>query len=289
MSRVIAFCSFFLMSFSLNAQSVNAPVLHEKLGRGIYTSFEEFKFNRPAITDSFYVEVKPRKGKGWRGTEKTIPRFFGSNKKVKKVWGYSDGTAAFILFQGEFFELDLKQDKIKFIGYPYVDEEGAALAGVLGGAIGAGIYAVATSAKTNSQQVAYKIHPNSGRLYYDSSNWEKQEKEPQLSQLIIFRKEKKEASSTISLTVNDSIRYSFIPNSIVRLNFETSRKPIKICYDANKESCIELSIMHPKTTYIEVSQSEKEDSCSVSSVEEEIGEFYTKQVTYYQEKREKGK
>lgn len=57
--------------------------------KGVYKTFEEFKYNNPSIVDNYTFDNK----KLWLTDKKT-----GKNKKIKKreVWGFSDGTRVFV-------------------------------------------------------------------------------------------------------------------------------------------------------------------------------------------------
>jgi hypothetical protein len=102
--------------------------------KGIYKTFEEFKYNRPSITDNFIFD-----GKRLYITDKAT----GRTKKVRKgeVWGLSNGSRIFvrhnkyneILFMGRycffiergtriFFSFSTIPPMIIPIPYPYKDE-----------------------------------------------------------------------------------------------------------------------------------------------------------------------
>jgi len=63
---------------------VNAVVYN----KGVYKTFDEFKHNKPSITDYFVIE----KGKIWRTYDS------GPRKKIKKskIWGYCSGDKIFV-------------------------------------------------------------------------------------------------------------------------------------------------------------------------------------------------
>jgi len=63
---------------------VNATVYN----KGVYRTFDEFKHNKPSITDYYILE----KGKIWKTYDS------GPKKKIKKskIWGYCSGDKIFV-------------------------------------------------------------------------------------------------------------------------------------------------------------------------------------------------
>jgi hypothetical protein len=86
----------FLKGYSQGNQIPTAVEIPKK---GLYKTFEEFKFNVPSITDSFFVEGKMRTQQNWEGTMSYTSRYASSNKKVKKVWRFSDSQNVFAFHQ----------------------------------------------------------------------------------------------------------------------------------------------------------------------------------------------
>ncbi len=102
--------------------------------KGIYKTFEEFKYNNPSIRDKFTFDKKNL----WVTDKKT-----GKQRKIRKseIWGFSDGTKIFvswrkyneILEKGRYCYFKEKGTRIAFgtttfpfmilpIPYPYNDE-----------------------------------------------------------------------------------------------------------------------------------------------------------------------
>ncbi len=155
------FFIIFLFFFSLSgiSQELDMPIVNEYPKRGIYKTFEEFKFNIPSVTDTFHIERKARTQERWEGTYSLIPRYSENNKKVKKVWGFSDGQKIYTFHQWEFFEVKIDSGRIGFYAYKQLDNSGAASAGALGGAIGGGIYATIATNNAKKKRIYYQINP----------------------------------------------------------------------------------------------------------------------------------
>lgn len=82
----------------------------ETIYKGIYKTFEEFKYNKPSIVENYTFDGK----KVWLADAKT-----GKMKKVKKgeIWGLSDGTKVYVSWH--------KYDEILEMGrYCYFKEKG---------------------------------------------------------------------------------------------------------------------------------------------------------------------
>ena len=113
----ILFCCLF--SFSGIAQDSVIADSKAKFKRGIFKTFKEFKNNEPTFEHPFYVDTKERKRKNWKGTTSYIPRFTESDQKIKKVWGFCDGTTVYVYHQKEFFPIDMDDNNLNFFGYGY--------------------------------------------------------------------------------------------------------------------------------------------------------------------------
>ncbi len=81
------------------------PVLIDGfLQKGVYTSFEEFKKNRPSITD---FELK--KGK-------LADVLFADGKPTRNAWGYCDGNMIFIKAGENYYPLIRQENSFYFLG-----------------------------------------------------------------------------------------------------------------------------------------------------------------------------
>jgi hypothetical protein len=92
----LLFCGVFLLPDCSYAQSItdsssfhadyilNAPSFQ----KGVYKTFDEFKYNRPSITDHYSIGKKAI----------LVLDSMGKNRKLKRneTWGYSDGSRIFV-------------------------------------------------------------------------------------------------------------------------------------------------------------------------------------------------
>jgi hypothetical protein len=70
---------------------------------GPYALCEEFCTSKPATIDGLAPEPEPRQKNPWMGIVGVNLPYIALEKKVKKVWGFSDGTTAFVWHEIEFF------------------------------------------------------------------------------------------------------------------------------------------------------------------------------------------
>jgi len=134
------FTILLLVQFNSSAQTQTSSAYHNCIlndtvyKKGIYRTFEEYKYNKPSIVDNYTFDNKNL----WRTDELT-----GRKKKIKKrdVWGFSDGIKIYaswkkydeLLEQGRYCYFIDKGTKIVFfvsafpfsvlpIPLPYRDE-----------------------------------------------------------------------------------------------------------------------------------------------------------------------
>lgn len=264
------------------SQDNKIPIAKEKLKRGIYQTFEEFKFNIPSITDSFYVESKIRKQRNWEGTTSFIPKYTKNNKRVKKVWGFSDGNKAYAFHQWEFFEIELDSSHIGFYGYKELSDADVAAIAFAAGAIGTAI----AIDQAKKKKVYYNIDLLNGKFRSKDKIIDNSNKANASTKLVLYRRDKKEKNIPLNISINDTTSLQLIPNSLREFTIPITRDTIDICFGDNLNQCIDLVPISSKTQYIEGSISSKSGNPNLEQVKIEIGEFYSKQVKYLEEKRE---
>lgn len=104
--------------------------------------------------------------------------------------------------------------------------------------------------------------------------------------LVFYRRGKKQYEIPMTVSINDSVLITMVPNSVIEYEVEMSSKPINICYNDEFQTCTEVWINATNTKYIECSIYSSDKSPEISEVKVEVGEFYSKQVKHRQEKRE---
>lgn len=277
---------YFLILLSLSGvtQELDIPIENEDPKRGIYKNFEEFKFNIPSITDTFHVERKVRIQKKWKGTYSLIPRYSENNKKVKKVWGFSDGQKTYVFHQWEYFEAKIDSGRIGFYAYKQLDISGAASAAMFG--LAGGVYAGAVISAAKKKRIYYQINPINGNLHSFQTKIDASGMEGQMTKLVLYRRSKKEMNEPLNILINDSLEFELIPYSIKEIDVPITRNPLKICYGKNSVQCMDLAVISTDIIYLEGSISSKLAETKLEEVKIEVGEFYSKQAKFYQNKRE---
>lgn len=278
--------TFNVLLFLIISNSICQTVLENTPPRGIYDSFEEFKTNTPSITDSFYTESKVRTQENWEGTLSLTPRYAENNKKVKKVWGFSDGQNLYAFHQWEFFKVIIDSSEVGFYAYKELDNSGAIAAGVAGGAIGGGIYAAIAVENAKKKRVYYKIDLSNGEFINEKSASAQSKVENKEARVIIYRRDKQQKNEALTISFSDTTTFQLIPNSLLEFKIPVSSEPIKVCYGENLANCINIEILSDEIKYFEGSNSTKTNEVSLEQVKTEVGEFNAKQARYFQDKRE---
>lgn len=282
MKKVLLLGLYLFVAFSINAQNPE-PKKSSNLKRGAYINFNEFVSNNPSITDSFYIETVERSSRSWEGTYNLIPRYSETNKKIKKIWGFCDGTKAYIFHETEFFLIEIEEDQYWFVGYGRIDNSGAVTAGVLGGAIGGAIGGAVAQAQARNKKVKYVYDILNG---VEISPYLKLPKTWNLlgTNLNFYRRDKKQLEQAVDFVINDSLYFSFPPNSFKSLFFELGSRPVKICYGEDNSNCFFVGIIGNETKYIECSMSEKDSVPKLTEVETADGEYYSMKPEKIQQK-----
>jgi hypothetical protein len=262
---------------SLKQFPISSAIESGAIERGGYETFEEFLNNSPSITDSFYVETKTRSNKNWEGTKQVIPRLVERDKKIKRVWGFSDGVDIYVFHQVEFFPFFRTGETLYFDGYDLLDDDGATTAAVLGGAIGGAIHASNQKAKKIRYEIDLKtgepVHPEHKAAVELSRK----------NQFIIYRRSKKQSEKNAVFVINDSLTYSFEPDSYVHLVFPPEL-PVKICSVGDDKNCVELTFSSDPITYVQVLLPEESERLELEVTTESKGEF-----DYYKTEKKQNK
>jgi hypothetical protein len=96
----VVFSGLFLSSYSQDTASIYDTHLYKK---GIYKSYKEFRSNQPSEDGKLVVKDKTPAAQIYLLSSRNqlmIMDSTGHEHKVKKFWGYSDGTAAYIRDNG---------------------------------------------------------------------------------------------------------------------------------------------------------------------------------------------
>ena len=280
---ILLFCLNFLSAIS------QVPILVETPKRGIYENFEDFKLNRPSIIDSFYIEREERSQENWEGTYSLTPRYADNNKKVKREWGFCDGENIYVYHQWEFFKVVLDSTKIGFYAYEELDNSKGIAAGIAGGAIGAGVYTAIATDKAKKKKIFYSIDLTTGKFISEYTHNKVSNDENKYVELILYRRDKKQTSAPLQVSINDTTTFQLIPNSIQEFKIHVSSKALKVCYGETLNLCFDVQISLEQVIYLEGSISIKTNQSLLEQVNTDSGEFNSKQARFFQERRENQK
>ncbi len=199
-----------------------------------------------------------------------------------KSYGVCDGVKTYIFHQSEYFPIVKENGKYTFIGYDLIDNSGACAAGLLGGAIGGGIYAATVIKRAKSKKVKYIINSSTGIPIYPNSLLDSFRSG---KKLIIYRKASKELDRPFEFLINDSLKYSFIPNSFVELEFDMPS--VKVCFGTDFNDCLEIELDNEEYTYVKCSLLEKDQISKLVEVKSSKGEYDSYKSEKSQKKRGK--
>lgn len=277
-----------LGAISLNAQGTEIYQSKDSI-KGAFKTFNEFIRNKPSIVDPFYVKSKERNHEDWKGTYSLTPKYTETDRRIKKIWGFYDGTTAYILHQSEFFPIVFEDGQYVFIGFDIVDNSSVSTAGLLGGAIGSGIASAVALSNAKSNKTKYTIDKNTGKPVHPQRSTEPLQIAEKKISVNIYRKGRKELDLPFEFTVNDSLRYAFIPNSFVNLKFDEQTTSLKINYGDNLSESVTITLNKDKDKYIQCSLLEKDKIPQVVVVTTSTGEFDSQKPEKEQKKRESNK
>ncbi|MEQ8240819.1 MAG: hypothetical protein RIA69_16495, partial [Cyclobacteriaceae bacterium] len=204
----------------------------------------------------------------------------------RSIWGFSDSKNVYAFHQWEFFKVKLDTPNIGFYAYQQIDNSGAAAAGLIGGAIGGGVYAAVAIDIAKKKRIYYELNPLNGELNAEITISDSLNNEVQFTKLIVYRRNKNEMNAPLAVSINDSIYFQLTPTSVEEFEIPISREPVKICYGNNTNQCIDPISISSENKYFEGSISSKKNEIKLEQVKIEVGEFYAKQVKFFQEKRE---
>jgi len=246
------------------------------LTKGAYATFEELQQNKPSITDSFYLELKPRETQLWIDTYSVTPRYASNNKRVKRIWGFFDGSDVYVLHQGEYFKLQRENNTFSFYGYGPYNTDGEFYAGLVGGFIGGSIAAAAEQARISKMKVKYEINQETGEAVIPGIA-RRRTNNKHVQKLILYRGVAKQVDEPINVLVNDSLEYVFFPNSYAKLFIDTSFQTVSVCYGEDMKTCEDIKLSQDENenreTYVSCSYSTKTQQYEIIQMRHSKGEY----------------
>jgi len=91
--------------------------------------------------------------------------------------------------------------------------------------------------------------------------------------LVVYRKKKNELEEPAIFIINDSLKYSFVPNSNMRFRFPATKKSVRICTGIELNRCVELELENDATRYIKLERLEEKKVSEFLKVTDSEGEF----------------
>lgn len=150
---------------SFNRASWNIPILKDGIARkGIYLTFNQFKNNRPAISD-FDITFGEFDFLSVSGKEI-------SDSLLRNAWGFSDGTTVFVRTKRKFFPLFRSGDNFEYYAYTKITKDrpnqfspshyGNTRDDIVGNLMG---LMMATTVNTSSDIRLYTLDIETGKVY----------------------------------------------------------------------------------------------------------------------------
>jgi hypothetical protein len=102
-------------------------------------------------------------------------------------------------------------------------------------------------------------------------------KPERLAKIVIYRREKKERTDTVTIMTGDSLRYTLATNEVEQ--FEAPKPNITLCWS---EACTSFPVSAEKVNYFQVMSREGEKQ-QVVPREVKEGEYYVRQLKYLSE------
>ena len=259
--------------------------LPDNLVEGIYKNFEEFLANKPSITSGYYVNYFTRTHKLWNETVSFTLKDSTSKRKIKKIWGFSDGESAYILHQKEFFKIELVENRYQFVGFDKINLDTSYAPAYFGGLIGASATSSIALRQAKNRPTEYFIDTYTGMPI--NLEEEKIKFLGKMVKLYFYRLGKKEDIAPVLLSVNDSLHFNFVPNSFEVLSFRSSESPVKVCYGSGLQTCLAIELDKEEDTYVKYSNLITDDQSSLEKVKNSKGEFDLVTPKRVQRKRDK--
>jgi hypothetical protein len=258
----------------------------ETPAKGIYQSFKEFSDNRPGITEGFTPKSEPRGGKEWRGDTEVTPYVTnagGTPKPVRKVWGFSDGSTAYVWFRGSYFPIEIQDNVVTFYGYSGPDQTLMVTGSVAGGLTGALIVAAAT-AKGKARYIVDMLTGEPALFEVNSDEGRAVASTP--AKVTIYCREHKTAGPML-LTLRDqqdSLTAELAPNSFTELEWTNVRTDLSVCVEGQTGDCLQFLPSVDQPNYLELVPADKTHlQPHLRPVKAQEAEFYLKKIRYAQE------
>lgn len=202
-----------------------------EMSKGVYKTFNDFRFNRPAHTTTYEVEYYNDTKKGvtvadlfW---EKSVP------KKERKVWGFCDGTDNFMRVGKSFYKIKQEGKVFKLLA-PKVQSGSSVVAGVmLGGVIGGMVGSLVDAASVKYQE--YNIDFVTGNILpIEEPLYRKIE-----SRILLCSS--RYSKKTMQLKIGGDEKCTLNPGEYMKLSLAPEIKSVELCVETDiGETCENL-------------------------------------------------
>jgi hypothetical protein len=258
----------------------------EAPAKGIYQSFQEFRNNRPGIAEGFTLKSEPRGGKEWRGDTEVTPYVAnagGTPKPVRRVWGFSDGSTAYVWFRGSYFPIDVQDNVVTFYGYSGPDQA-LVLTGSVAGGLTGGLIMAAATAKGKARYIVDMLTGEPALFEVNSDEGRAVAGMP--AKVTIYCREHKTAGPML-LTLRDrqdSLTTEVAPNSFTELEWTNVRTDLSVCVEGQTGDCLAFLPSVDQPNYLELMPADKtHPQPHLRPVKAQEAEFYLKKIRYAQE------
>ena len=253
-----------------------SPLQHissqNNLVRGGYSSYKEYLSNSPSKLDSFYVDSIPKVAELWKGIYSYYPKRFSNGYEIAGLWGFCDGRHSYIKCKGDFFKISKDSQGDYFIGHDRVEASGV-LASFLGvGIIFGSVHTGNMQLEAKSKGIKYRIDSNTGEIIHPTKKRNGSLKKG-VSQVVLYRVEKNEIDESLEIVLNDSIKYSFNPNSYLHLYFEPGDLCALLRYGKDLKHTKKLILPGYGTTHFQLSYTDEKADVKLIYVTPEQAKF----------------
>lgn len=279
------------------AELANYPILKdERLTRGIYQDFMEFRNNAPNNTEAFELETWERTAKDWKGTFDVTPyqtNDAGKRKVVKNAWGFCDGVTTYIYFQKEYFPIEREGNVLTFYGFAPPDGGKVTAASIAGGAIGGAIGGTIAAAATSGRRKRFVLDILTGQVSeFVINSYEGRMVSNKPAKIILYYQKNKSQVPVNLVFKNslDSIQTNLKPNSFIEIEWTATDSEVTVCPDGSEEECFTFLPHLNKVNYLEyVPQTSGTGKPFIKMPSSQEAKFYLKKIRYAQEAEEKRK
>jgi hypothetical protein len=276
-------------------EAQNYPICTAEFpAKGIYGSFKEFRNNQPGVTGGFTLKSEPRGGKDWRGTTEVTPYVANANgtpKPVRKVWGFSDGSTAYVWFRGSYFPVEIQDNVVTFYGYAGTDQGVILAGGTVGGMVGGAAGALVVSMATPPGKARYLVDMLTGEpALFEVNSDEGRAVSGAPARVILYCREHKTAGPAL-VTLSDrqdSLTAEMGSNSFTELEWPSVRAELSACVQGQTGDSLQFLPNVDQPNYLELVPADKtHPQPQLRRVNAQEAEFYLKKIKSAQEAAER--